>query len=511
MEERDSTAPAATGPDWTTPRPVDETYWVVPGRLLVGAHPGSRSRAQAMDRLRRFLEAGVTCFLDLTESTESPGYEMLLPFETPTGRRVEYLREPIVDHGVPANRETMARIIAMLDAALESGHIVYLHCRAGIGRSAMTAGCWLAERRGSGDAALLELADLWQQAAQSSRWPRVPETQEQVEFVRTWTAGDIASGAHAGEGWGTGAGIAMDAAERLRGAWHGAALGDALGLACSRKPTNASVDGPLVWTQHTALTLCLAESLLAKGRCDARDQIERYLRWQRDGHLSATGQPGVPTPDVAGALANYRWRGLATAGSHDPRDRTTAALPRVIAAVLHTLSDPAAAVALAGQCARTTHQSPIVIDACRYYGAMLVGALRGAPVDTVLGGLYEPVPGLWSARPLKPAVVSMAVAVEPPRSDEAAGKKPASHGAVDALARARAAVAQAGGFGETLRRACESAAELAVEAAIAGTLFGALHGAAAIPPARLAGLARRDLLESFAARLCTVDRGGAGT
>jgi hypothetical protein len=59
MEERDSTAPAATGPDWTTPRPVDETYWVVPGRLLVGAHPGSRSRAQAMDRLRRFLEAGV--------------------------------------------------------------------------------------------------------------------------------------------------------------------------------------------------------------------------------------------------------------------------------------------------------------------------------------------------------------------------------------------------------------------------------------------------------------------
>jgi hypothetical protein len=123
------------------PRPVADTYWVVPGRLLAGAHPGSRSRAQAMDRLRRFLECGVTCFIDLTEPDETPAYETLLPFATPDGRRIEYLREPIPDHGVPASRETMARILAMLDAALESGHLVYLHCRAGIGRSAMAAAC----------------------------------------------------------------------------------------------------------------------------------------------------------------------------------------------------------------------------------------------------------------------------------------------------------------------------------------------------------------------------------
>ncbi len=175
--------------DRTDPRPLESTYWVVPGRLLVGEHPGSRSRAQSMERLRRFLEAGVTCFIDLTEPGEAPAYEMLLPFETPAGQRVEYLREPIMDHGVPADRETMGRILAMLDGALDAGHRVYLHCRAGIGRSATVAGCWLAERNATGGAgALDELAGAWQQAAQARYWPSVPETPEQAEFVRSWQA-----------------------------------------------------------------------------------------------------------------------------------------------------------------------------------------------------------------------------------------------------------------------------------------------------------------------------------
>ena len=128
-------------------RPLPATYWVVPGRLLVGEHPGSKSRADAMDRMRRFLAAGVTCFVDLTDPSEVPSYEALLPFATLDGRRVQYLREPIPDHGVPAGREVMARVLAMIDDALAADHVVYVHCRAGIGRSATVAGCWLASHR----------------------------------------------------------------------------------------------------------------------------------------------------------------------------------------------------------------------------------------------------------------------------------------------------------------------------------------------------------------------------
>ncbi|HEX7375095.1 MAG TPA: ADP-ribosylglycohydrolase family protein, partial [Steroidobacteraceae bacterium] len=267
-------------------------YWVVPGRLLVGEFPGSHSRADAMERLRSFLSAGVTCFLDLTQAQEIPSYEALLPFATPSGRRVEYLRQPIVDHGVPDERAVMERILALLDGALAAGHVVYVHCRAGIGRSAMVAGCWLATQRGDAALALEELQELWQQAAQSARWPRIPETESQEQFVLQWLGGKAAAARRA---------VALGAAatsraDRLHGAWIGLAVGDAMGVARASERA-----GPMAYAQPTALALCLADSLLDKGRCDARDQIERYLRWQREGLRSANGEPGQPTPDVTKA------------------------------------------------------------------------------------------------------------------------------------------------------------------------------------------------------------------
>jgi hypothetical protein len=69
------------------------------------------------------------------------GSESFLPFSTPSGRRIEYLREPIADHSVPTTRETMARLLAAVDQALAADHVVYLHCRAGIGRSRQAVEC----------------------------------------------------------------------------------------------------------------------------------------------------------------------------------------------------------------------------------------------------------------------------------------------------------------------------------------------------------------------------------
>ena len=172
--------------DSLPPRPVPASYWVVPGRLLVGEYPGSHSRADAMEKLRLFLAAGVTCFIDLTQPQELPSYEALLPFATPSGRRVEYLRLPIADHGLPEDASVMDQILATLERALAGGHVVYVHCRAGIGRSATVAGCWLANQRRDAGRAYAELQELWQQSAQSVYWPRVPETEAQQEFVRRW-------------------------------------------------------------------------------------------------------------------------------------------------------------------------------------------------------------------------------------------------------------------------------------------------------------------------------------
>jgi ADP-ribosylglycohydrolase len=489
-----SSSDPANAPDWTLPRPIDASYWVVPGRLLVGDHPGSRSRAQSMERLRRFLAAGVTCFIDLTEPQEMSGYEMLLPFETPTGRRVEYLREPIIDHGVPADRETMGRILAMIDGALDTGHCVYLHCRAGIGRSATVAGCWLAERNAvGGEAALAELADLWPQCAQSRSWRNVPETPEQAAFVQSWQplrlTGPVDGRARRTPGAGTEAPLLLQ--QRVRGAWHGLALGDALGLSAP-----ADAQAPLAWTQHTALTLCLAESLATVGHCDARDQIERYWRWLKDGYCDARGEPGESTvsPDIAKALATYRWRGQPMAGSHDPKHVSANSLSRVLAAVLHAGSDVAGAIALAAECSRTTHQSPLVLDACRLYAATLAAALRGQAASAVLLDVPEPATGCFGSKSLR-ADVRSACAVT------AAGEASALPEVLRVLVHARRIVHAAPDFTSAIVEARGVAVEDGSPlAAITGTLYGALHGFDALPPAAVVRLAGRDPLEVACSR-----------
>ena len=38
------------------------------------------------------------------------------------------------------------------------------------------------------------------------------------------------------------------------------------------------------------MALCLAESLVENRGFDPRDQMERYVRWYREGHLSSTGE-----------------------------------------------------------------------------------------------------------------------------------------------------------------------------------------------------------------------------
>ncbi len=482
--------PTEATPEDAAPRPLPATYWVVPGRLLAGEHPGSQSRADAMDRLRRLLAAGVTCFVDLTQPGELTSYEALLPFATPGGRRIEYLRESIPDHGVPAGPDVMTRVIAMIDDAMAGGHVVYVHCRAGIGRSATVVGCWLATRNPGANDALERLQEMWQQSTRSRMWPVVPETEEQEQFVREWMAGASRRVA-VGTGF---AAVAAPVAARIRGALLGLAAGDAFGA------SRAGRDAPATSrTQHTALALCLAESLLECGRSDPRDQIDRYLRWRREGYLGAAERPQEPTPDVAKALATYQWRGLPMAGSHDPGDRTTSSLPRVISAVAFAVHDPAQAVALAAECSRTTHQSPIVLDACRCYGALACGALLGAGVAELASGAYEPVAGIWAARPLRPELLE-ALAAQPPSSGRH-GRASKAPDAVQAIVNLHDAVRVARDVRTAVTRAVDGGREPALDGALAGTLAGAVMGAEAIPREWLDRLPRLELVEALAARL----------
>jgi protein-tyrosine phosphatase len=70
--------------------------------------------------------------------------------------------------------------------ALSHGGKVYVHCRAGIGRTGTVAATWLVSQGLNGPEALALLQLKWRAMAKSQAEPHSPETQAQREFVLSW-------------------------------------------------------------------------------------------------------------------------------------------------------------------------------------------------------------------------------------------------------------------------------------------------------------------------------------
>jgi Swiss Army Knife protein, DSP-PTPase phosphatase domain len=168
------------------PRPLFESYWFEPGRFLAGEYPARQSTWDSQGNLRALLNAGFDAFIDLTSPEEFTSYENDLVKEAARlGLIASYQRFPIEDFGLPS-REQMTSILDAIDNTLSSGHRLYLHCWGGVGRTGTTVGCYLVRHGMSGEAALCQLADWWQEVPKSRVHPRSPETEAQREFIRSW-------------------------------------------------------------------------------------------------------------------------------------------------------------------------------------------------------------------------------------------------------------------------------------------------------------------------------------
>jgi hypothetical protein len=160
--------------------PLPNTYWVIPDVMLAGEHPSGATEADTRERLDRLRKAGINYFIDLTEMDEMPDYRGLLPLRT------HYLRCAIRDTEVPREIGQMQQLQSRIRNARTLGRRMYIHCRAGIGRTGLVVGCYLAEEGLGGDSALEQLNLLWRQCARAQSWPIVPQTAEQADYIREW-------------------------------------------------------------------------------------------------------------------------------------------------------------------------------------------------------------------------------------------------------------------------------------------------------------------------------------
>jgi ADP-ribosyl-[dinitrogen reductase] hydrolase len=308
----------------------------------------------------------------------------------------------------------------------------------------------------------------------------------------------------------------IDRIERYRGCLLGLAAGDALGTTLefhspgTFPPLEDMTGGgpfhlqPGEWTDDTSMALCLAESLVECHAFDPRDQMERYLRWYRQGHLSSNGRCFDIGITVREALARFERSGEPFSGSTDPYSAGNGSLMRLASVVLFFDLDAEQAIHYAGESSRTTHGAEAAIDACRYFAGLLVGALLGESKETLLSQRYCPLPDYWQAHPFVPEIDEIACGTFKTR------QPPQIQGS-GYVVRSLEAALWAFHHADSFRQGCLLAANLGDDAdttaAIYGQLAGAYYGEQAIPTAWRELLAQRELIEKFAGNLYRLSEG----
>ncbi len=299
--------------------------------------------------------------------------------------------------------------------------------------------------------------------------------------------------------------------DRFRGAMLGLAVGDAIGTTVEFKPpgtfppvTDMVGGGPFglpagAWTDDTSMALCLAESLIERARFDPTDQLARYVRWYREGHLSSTGTCFDIGNATRKALHRFERTGEPFPGDADRNAAGNGPLMKLAPVALAYARHPVEAVSHAADSARTTHGAPQAIDATRYFAGLLVGALNGANVSQLLHqGAFEPTSGIWTQTPLHPEVAEVAagsfLAKEPPAIQGAGYIVRALEAALWALMKTRS-------FDDGVLLAVNLGDDADTTAAIYGQLAGALYGVEAIPARWRRQLVMRDRIEELADEL----------
>ena len=407
-------------------------------------------------------------------------------------RHMEWWHLPIEDGKSPPGRDfedTWAVAGEALRDRLRLGFDVLAHCRGGLGRAGTIAARLLVELGERPDEAIRRVRDVRPGAIEREfQEPHVGQCSTQAPSIPSRATDGVR--------------------DRALGAFLGLAVGDAVGTTlefCGRdaQPRLEDMKGggpfelpPGYWTDDTAMALALADSLAAAETLDARDLMDRFVRWWRDGDYSCCGDCFDIGNTTREALDRYLQTRDPFAGSTDPENAGNGSLMRLAPVALRFWDDRPRLVAAAAEQSRTTHGAEEAVDACRAFSELLADAIAGVPRADVLAprefegaeAIARIMAGGWRGRPRHEIRSSGYV--------------------VHTLEAAIWSVARTGDFRNAVLLAANLADDADTVAAVTGQLAGALYGLSGIPDNWRERVAWKDRLLDAAQRLLPASLAG---
>jgi protein-tyrosine phosphatase len=145
-----------------------------PGRLAIAPRP--RGGDWLEDEISALAREGVQVVVSALTAEEITELDLADEGKLCETQGIEYVAFPIQDRGVPSSPVRTAALVRRLEAKLVEGKMVAIHCRQGVGRSALVAACLLVALGLNPDTAFERI--------RVARGCEVPDTDEQREWVR---------------------------------------------------------------------------------------------------------------------------------------------------------------------------------------------------------------------------------------------------------------------------------------------------------------------------------------
>tara|TARA_B100000700_G_C15063470_1_gene867709 strand:+ start:7853 stop:9100 length:1248 start_codon:yes stop_codon:yes gene_type:complete len=184
---------------------------------------------------------------------------------------------------------------------------------------------------------------------------------------------------------------------KVFGSLFGLVVGDALGTTLEFQPRDNSYTlteikgGGILnlnagdWTDDTSMMLCIVDSFIkehkdTKGQkaFNLKTQIDNYIKWFKEGFLSTNDRCVDIGMTVRNGLQYYQRTNTIKAGHNNIKASGNGSIMRLAPVPLYFKDNFKEAVIKSRESSETTHRSPLCLEGCAYFGAIINIALNNS-------------------------------------------------------------------------------------------------------------------------------------